>query len=559
MKPIEQILIVGGGTAGWLTAAFLARTLVTAAGGVRITLVESSDIGIIGVGEGTFPSIRSTLAAIGLDEARFIRECDATFKQGVKFVDWAHAPGSDAAREADHYFHPFNAPSQRAGAPELLPYWLLGEAAAADGRPRAYADAASMQKRVADASRAPKRASDADWMGPMNYAYHFDAGKFAALLATHAKSLGVAHVIATVDRVALADDGRIASVLTRDRGPLEADLYVDCTGFRAALIGGALGSRTKSLDDVLFVDRALAMQVPYPAADTPIPSYTISTAHEAGWTWDIGLQRRRGIGYVYSSRHTSDERAERVLRDYIGPAADGLAPRALKLEIGYRETQWIGNCVAVGLSASFLEPLESSGIGLIETAAYLIGCLLPADGDMAPTARVFNEMMTARFERVVDFLKLHYALTQRTDTPFWRDNADPASWTPTLRDKLAMWRCRPPHRLDFVVDLEMYPPSSWQYVLYGMGYPTDLSGARAAWPRAAEARQEFAMIAQVAQRALADLPGHRELVETLVARAAAGAGAQRSRGDARASAPATRTELQQAAGNPFAAATGRAG
>ena len=513
MKPIQQILIVGGGTAGWLTAAFLARTLGTADGGIRVTLVESSDIGIIGVGEGTFPSIRGTLNAIGLDEARFIHECDATFKQGVSFVDWS--------RSGERYFHPFNAPSQRSGAPELMPYWLLGEARNPDGTPRAFAEAISMQQRVADASRAPKRPGDADWMGPMNYAYHFDAGKFATLLATHAQALGVERVIATVERVELRDDGHIARVVTRERGAMSADLYVDCTGFRAALIGDALGAARKPLNDVLFVDRALALQVPYAAADTPIPSFTISTAHEAGWTWDIGLHRRRGIGYVYSSRHADDAQAERTLRRYIGPAADALTPRALKLDVGYRETQWIGNCVAVGLSAGFLEPLESSGIGLIEAAAYLIGFLLPADGNFAPAARQFNEMMRARFERIVDFLKLHYALTRRDDTAFWRDNADPASWTPTLRDMLARWRCRPPHRLDFVTDIEMYPPSSWQYVLYGMGYRTDLAHARPAWPRAAEARQEFAMIAQVAQRALGDLPDHRALVDAMCARAAA--------------------------------------
>src|SRR4051812_6408209 len=168
MKPIEHILVVGGGTAGWLTAAFLAKTLGSAAGGVRVTLVESADIGIIGVGEGTFPSIRGTLAAIGLTEARFISEGDATLKQGVSFRGWATGD--------DRYFHPFNAPSQRPGAPELLPYWLLGGAGE-----RAFADAVSMQQRVADASRAPKRTGDGDWLGPMNYAYHFDAGKFAAL------------------------------------------------------------------------------------------------------------------------------------------------------------------------------------------------------------------------------------------------------------------------------------------------------------------------------------------------------------------------------------------
>jgi tryptophan halogenase len=552
MKPIEHILIVGGGTAGWLTAAFLAKTLGTAAGGVRITLVESSEIGIIGVGEGTFPSIRGTLAAIGIPEARFIRECDATFKQGVKFVGWAHTPGSAAALRSDHYFHPFNAPSQRPGSPELPPYWLLGDATGANGTTRAFADAVSMQKRVADASRGPKRASDGDYLGPMNYAYHFDAGKFATLLATHAKSLGVAHVLATVERVPLDDDGAIAAVVTRERGALVADLYVDCSGFRAALIGDALGSRSKPLDDVLFVDRALALQVPYPTPETPIPSYTLSTAHEAGWTWDIGLQQRRGIGYVYSSRHTTDARAEEVLRAYIGPASHGLAPRALKLEVGYRERQWVGNCVAVGLSAGFLEPLESSGIGLIETAAYLIGYLLPADGDMTACARRFNEMMTARFERIVDFLKMHYALTRREDSAFWRDNADSRSWTPTLRDKLSLWRARPPHRLDFVLDLEMYPPSSWQYVLYGMGYPTEVLAGRAAWPRGAEARREFEMIAQVAQRALADLPDHRELVRTMLARAQPGAA--RVRVEARS---AAEPEPQQAAGDA-APALGRA-
>ena len=513
MAPIRHILVVGGGTAGWLTAAFLARTLGTAAGGIRVTLVESSDIGIIGVGEGTFPSIRGTLHAIGLDEARFVRECDATFKQGVSFVDWS--------RVGERYFHPFNAPSQRPGALELMPYWLLGEAAAPDGTPRAFADAVSMQQRVADASRAPKRASDGDWLGPMNYAYHFDAGKFAALLATHAQSLGVERVIATVDRVALREDGHIDAVHTRERGALGADLFIDCTGFRAALIGAALGVAKKPLDDVLFVDRALALQVPYPAPDAPIASYTLSTAHAAGWTWDIGLHRRRGVGYVYSSRHSSDEQAERVLRGYVGAAADALAPRLLKLDTGYRETQWVGNCVAIGLSAGFLEPLESSGIGLIEAAAYLVGYLLPADGDFAPAARQFNEQMRGRFERIVDFLKLHYALTRRDDSAFWRDNADPATWTATLRDRLAQWRCRAPHRLDFIADLEMYPPSSWQYVLYGMGYATDLAHARAAWPRAAEARQEFATIAQVAQRALGDLPDHRTLVEALCRRAAA--------------------------------------
>lgn len=514
MKSFHRILIVGGGTAGWLTAAFLARTLGAGVpGGVHITLVESPDIGIIGVGEGTFPSIRGTLAAIGLDEARFVRECQATFKQGIRFDHWVRPHGEPGM---DHYFHPFSHPSQRQGGPELLPYWLRG--LAREGVP--FAQAATMQKQVADAARGPKRFGDGDFAGPMNYAYHFDAGCFARLLAEHGRSLGVQHVLDTVERVALDQEGAIAAVHTRGHGALTADLYIDCTGFRAALIGQALGSPLKPLDDVLFVDRALAIQVPYPAPDTFIPSYTISTAHEAGWTWDIGLQQRRGVGYVYSSRHTSDERAEQVLRQYIGPAAADLQARALKLKVGYRETQWIKNCVAVGLSGGFLEPLEASGIGMIETAAYLIGFLFPFNGETAPVADTFNHLMRERYARVAHFIKLHYCLTQRSDSQFWIDNADPGSIPAALQAKLAMWRARPPHRLDFVSDLEMYPTTSWQYVLYGMEFGTHLHASATDPARHAEAAREFKAIADMSARAVADLPDHRALVAHFCARAA---------------------------------------
>jgi len=526
MQSIQNILIVGGGTAGWLTAAFLARSLGTDAGGpVAITLVESSDIGIIGVGEGTFPSIRGTLAAIGLDEGRFIRDCSATFKQGIRFDHWVRPPGQPGA---SHYLHPFSQPSQRGGGPELLPYWLLG-AAPPD---MAFAQAVTMQKRVADAARGPKRPGDADFQGPLNYAYHFDAGRFAALLAEHAQTLGVRRVLATVDAVTLDASGAIDAVHTREQGRLTADLYIDCTGFRATLIGQALGVPLRSVRDVLFVDRAVALQVPYDRPDAPIPAYTIATAHEAGWTWDIGLQQRRGVGYVYASRYTDDLQAEQLLRRHIGPASDGLDARRLTLEVGYREQQWVKNCVAVGLSSGFLEPLEASGIGLIEVAAYLIGCLFPADGHTAPAAQQFNAMMCARYERIVDFIKLHYCLSQRSDSAFWRDNADPRSIPATLQDKLAMWRCRPPHRLDFVSDFEMYPSSSWQYVLYGMEYATDLRHARAAHPRWDEARAEMAMIQQVSQRALADLPTHRDLVSHFCRRPPVARAADQARGGA---------------------------
>ena len=321
MATPRTLLIVGGGTAGWLTAAFLAQTLGTARGGPRITVVESPEIGIIGVGEGSFPSLRGTLSLLGMSEAEFIRDADATFKQGVLFQGWATG--------RDSYFHPFNAPSQRPGAPELLPYWLLGVAGT-----RSYAEAASMQTRLVAARRGPKRLDDADWRGPMNYAYHFDAARLAEVLARRARALGVEHRTATIEHVQLDEHGAIAALHAQDGRQFSADLYVDCTGQRATLIGQALASPRRALGDVLFVDRAVALQVPHAQPDAALASATISTAQEAGWTWDIGLQQRRGVGYVYSSRHSDAARAEQVLRRHVGPAAAGLPTRSLKLDNG---------------------------------------------------------------------------------------------------------------------------------------------------------------------------------------------------------------------------------
>lgn len=516
MQKNTHILIVGGGTAGWLSAAFLAKTLLTSDNNsIKISLIESPEIGIIGVGEGSFPSIRGTLAAIGISEARFIRECNATFKQGIQFCDWVHTPTEPASITKNHYFHPFSQPSQRAGSPELLPYWLHGLA----GKDRAFADAVTMQKYLADCGRAPKRSSDKDFLGPMNYAYHFDAARFATLLAEHARSLGVHHLLGNVDAVELAESGAIASIHSKEHGKLNADLYIDCTGFRARLIGEALGSSFHSVSDTLFVDRALAIQVPYPQADSPIPSYTISTAQEAGWIWDIGLQQRRGIGYVYSSKHSDAAQAEQVLRRYVGRSMDHLQARSLQLELGYRPTQWIHNCVAIGLSGGFLEPLESSGIGLIETAAYLVSYLFPYNGEFAPVAKTFNHLMSQRYERIVDFIKLHYCLSQRTDSAFWRDNTAAESIPASLRDKLNMWQGRPPSRLDFITDLEMYPPSSWQYVLYGMEFATQLPANLIRKDELAVAQEAFQNIATMREFAAKDLPDHRQLIDFYCAQA----------------------------------------
>lgn len=512
----KRIVIVGGGTAGWLTAAYLSRNLPGAGqpDGWAITLVESPDIGTIGVGEGSFPTLRSTLATLGRSEAEFLRASHATFKQGVRFVNWAGGP-TPGSNGADDYFHPFNLPLG-GDTPGLLPYWL--DSASDPARP-SYADAVTTQERAIRAGRAPKRAQDADFGGPMNYAYHFDAARLAAFLRDVATSNGVERIEATIATVQRSEQGDIASVTPTDGGaPISGDFFVDCSGFRALLIGDALGARFKSVEDVLFNDRAIALQIPHDRPDAPVAPYTLATAHGGGWIWDIGLIDRRGTGCVYSSRHMSDDEAEAEIRRYAGPAAKDLSTRRLQFRTGYREQQWIGNCMAIGLSAGFFEPLESTGIMLIEVAARMLAEMLNGPVDRAAiegAARNFNRQMPARFDAIVEFLKLHYAVSRRTDTAYWRDNTDPASWPEGLRDKIAQWRRRLPSRFDFVVDHETFLPPSWAFILHGLGFETQAgAGAFANMPSLAQqAVSTFGQIRQASAQAVAGLPDHRALLD----------------------------------------------
>ena len=509
MSGVKRLLIVGGGTAGWIAAGYLARTLgAQSRDGVQITLVESADIGILGVGEGTFPSIRTTLKRIGVDETSLIRECSATFKQGAKFVHWRHAPG-ESGSAPDHYLHAFQVSHDPSGL-DLLPYWLLGVA----GDNINWDEVNTPQKRVADASRAPKLITNSDYLGPLGYAYHFDAVKLAQFLRTQAIASGVHHIVDTVETVNLTQDGAIASVATREHGALEADLFIDCTGFRAQLIGTALRVPYKSCRSVLFCDTALVMQVPYERPDAPVASYTISTAHEAGWMWDIGLDTRRGVGYVYSSDHTDDARAEQILRTYVGRASEGLSARKIAFNAGYRETHWVKNCVAIGLSSGFFEPLEATGIMFTEIAAVSLANLFPWGGDLETAARQFNEKMRRRYERALDFIKLHYCLSERRDSAFWRDNVQPGSIPESLQELLRRWRHRPPGSIDIDPNIDIFPDTSWQYVPYGMGYRTDLKPRAAVLKYYDQAREAFAEIRRQADFACRTLPTHRELLDT---------------------------------------------
>lgn len=507
VHPVRNIVIVGGGTAGWLTAGIIAARHRTRIGqGFSVTLVESPSTPIIGVGEGTWPTLRTTLSRMGVSESDFFRECDAAFKQGARFDRWTTGAVDDG------YYHPLMLP-QNFGQVNLAPHWLASNQGAS------FCDSVSAQGRICDDGLAPKTIATAEYDALANYAYHLDAGKFAPFIQRHCcETLGVRHVLADVEQVLMHENGDIRAIQTAQAGEIEGDLFVDCTGFKALLIEGAMHVPFKDCNDVLFCDTALAMQVPYERPDSPMASHTISTAQTSGWIWDIGIQTRRGVGHVFSSSHISDEEAERELRAYIGPAADGLNARKIKIRSGHRETFWKGNCVAVGLAAGFLEPLEASAIVLIELSAKIIAEQMPACREvMDIISSRFNATTHYRWGRIIDFLKLHYVLTKRTDSDFWRDNVRDETIPDRLKELLLLWRYQSPWFHDeFDRVEEVFPAASYQYVLYGMGYHTEVDPASLSRDHrlADRARRENAALTD---KLCAGLPRHRDLINKIVA------------------------------------------
>lgn len=504
VTPVRNIVIVGGGTAGWLTAGVIAARH-QGRSDFTVTLVESPNTPIIGVGEGTWPTLRTTLSRMGVLETDFFRECDAAFKQGARFARWT------TGEVQDGYYHPLMLP-QSFGQVNLAPHWLAEDGA------ESFCDSVCSQGRICDDGLAPKTIATAEYDALANYAYHLDAGKFAPFLQRHCcAKLGVRHVLADVEQVLMRDNGDIRAISTTQAGEIEGDFFVDCTGFKALLIEGAMGAAFKDCSDVLFCDTALAMQVPYGAPDSAIASHTISTAQSAGWIWDIGVQSRRGTGHVYSSSHISDDQAERELRAYIGPAADGLDARKIKIRSGHRDVFWKGNCVAVGLAAGFLEPLEASAIVLIELSAKIIAEQMPACREvMDIIASRFNATTHYRWGRIIDFLKLHYVLTRRTDSDFWRDNVRQESIPDRLQELLLLWRYQSPWFHDeFDRAEEVFPAASYQYVLYGMGFRTEVDKAGLTRD-AALARKARRENAASTARLRAGLPRHRDLIDKIV-------------------------------------------
>jgi tryptophan 7-halogenase len=401
---IRQILVVGGGTSGWMVAAALSHRLV--AQDVRVTLVESAEIGTVGVGEATVPHIRFFNATLGINEADFMALTQATFKLGIEFCDWA--------RKGDSYIHPFGAFGETIGGVDFHHHWARLHRA---GHPEPL-ETYSFPIAAARAGRFAYPSKDqGSIFSTFSYAYQFDAGLYARFLRDYAEARGVKRVEGKITQVAQdGESGFVTEVTLANGDVLEADLFVDCSGFRGVLIEGALKAGYEDWSHWLPCNRAVATPC---ATAGPLSPYTRATAKDAGWIWRIPLRHRVGNGHVYCSDYISDDGAAEALVSQL----EG-APLAklnfLRFTTGKRRQQWSKNVVAIGLSAGFLEPLESTSIHLIQLAIGRLLDLFPDKGWDPMLAFEYNRLMDLEYERVRDFLILHYNATERDDTPFWR-------------------------------------------------------------------------------------------------------------------------------------------
>ena len=484
-QPPIHIVIVGGGTAGWMTAAALAR--FTAA---KVTLVESDAIGTVGVGEATIPQIRLFNAGLGIDEAEFLRETRGSFKLGIEFDGWAG--------EGRSYMHAFGTIGQAHGLLPFHQYWLRARAMGKAQDLAAYSLNEAAARRNA---MQMWRAEPGKPVPDMPWAYHFDAGLYAGLLRRYSEARGVKRVEGLVSDVELdGENGAIAAIRLDNGQRIAGDFFIDCSGFRSLLLGGALGSKFIDWTHWLPCDRAIAVPCATRGDFTP---YTKSTARKAGWQWRIPLQHRIGNGHVYSSAFMEEQEAlDTLLANLDGePQAE---PNMLRFTTGTRAQHWRGNCLAIGLAAGFMEPLESTSIHLIQSSIARFLQMMPGKQIEPALADEFNRQARFEWERIRDFLILHYWANGREGEPFW-DTCRAMELPDTLTAKVDQFRATGfIHR----EHEELFTEPGWLQVFVGQDVmPRGWNPIADTMP----VEQLEAMMTQIEAgvgRIAADLPGH---------------------------------------------------
>jgi hypothetical protein len=444
-KPITNVTIVGGGTTGWITAAYLNHRLQwgpTATRDAKITLIESPTVGIIGVGEATVPTLKHTLRLLGISEAEFMRRTDATFKLGIWFKDW----NRDASGNRIGYLHPFTGGLTVQGHNPGYSFKRYGVAGRNNLTDQDFVRTISMAREAIESRKGPRALQGPHFGGAMQYAYHIDAGKLADFLRDVCVQRGVKHVHDDVVGVNLDDRGYIASLKLKQMGDWPVELLVDCTGFKGMFINEILKEPFVSFGDYLLNDRAIPIQIRH-TDSSKINSMTTSTALDAGWAWHIPLQSRIGTGYVYSSRFKSDDEALSELRQHLNGAEVLTEPRVIKMRVGRCQRSWVKNCVAMGLSSGFVEPLESTAIMSVELQARWLLNVFPSTDFEQPLLDQFNRAAAHLYDEIRDFLGLHFGLNER-DEPYWKAARHDAKKSDSLATHLDLWKYSLPSPLD---------------------------------------------------------------------------------------------------------------
>ncbi|WCL54084.1 tryptophan halogenase family protein [Gimibacter soli] len=496
----KSMVIVGGGSAGWMTAIYLNRRFNLAGRHMDITVIESPDIGIIGVGEATVHSVRFFFAQMGLDEAELLKETNGAFKLGILFRNWMK-PVDGRPHE---YFHPFE--HQPLGRTlDISSQWLTSERAGAER----YDEGVSLSAPLMKARHGPKTMTSRAYQGVVPYGYHIDATLMARFLRRKAIEAGVRHVEATVADVD-CDGATIKAVVTNDGDRFEGDIFVDCTGFRGLLIDRLKADNWESFEDALPCNRAVALQRELAPGEAPKP-YTTATALTNGWAWQIDLVNRQGTGYVYDGNRLTPEEAEAELRAFLGPEAKVLKCTHLDMKVGCRREFWVGNCIATGLAGGFIEPLESTGLHLINLAAGLMGTHLSGAPDQS-VRDSFNRLMRGYYQDLKQFIVLHYCLTDRDDSDFWRAAPATVDHTPWLKAQLEAWRRKICEFSDLSGSFStIFTDENYRYILYGMDHRPDL------WTRADPAETEaiFADLARMGDMAVKNTAPHGDYLRQL--------------------------------------------
>jgi tryptophan 6-halogenase len=510
-KPISNITIVGGGTAGWLAAGLLSTFFRRPDGtpGVDISLIESPDIQTVGVGEATVPAMPRTLEQIGISEAEVMTRCNATFKLAVRFSDWDR----DENNQPVEFLNSFDTDPPLQGRNLAAYYTRFGAQRNSAHAGHEFASCYSPVPDLIAQRKGPRPTGLEEYAGSGTFAYHLDAGLFAGLLQEFTVARGVRHIRENVQDVEIDERGFVNALQLEQSGRHPVELVIDCTGFRGLVINKALGEEFVSYGKYLMNDRAMALRIPHDDP-TRLDPCTSSTALGAGWVWRVPLYSRLGTGYVYSSKFRSDDEAMTEYMDHLGPAAKGLEPRVIPLRVGQSRRAWVKNCVAMGLASGFIEPLESTAIYSIEMAIRMLFSYFPDTGFDPALAQRYNKKITAFHEEIRDFIVLHYALGNRTDSPYWVTAREDMEIPDSLRENPNIWRHNlpGPHDLD---STQLFGHDTYIMVLIAKGFYRDRplnNGAtvdQAVWDQFIQTMQP-----DIA-RMVAAMPSHYDLVTSI--------------------------------------------